>query len=93
MNLSFWPFTVGYGTGLSFDPLASTWDNTLTFLRYTLVTSMGFDTGRALTTAVLIVLAGPGVLVVLRRASRRAHFDPAPAERVVAQPAGERPPV
>jgi hypothetical protein len=81
LNLSFWPFTTGYGTGLSFDPAASTWENTRTFLLYTLATSMGFDTGRALTTAVLIVLAGPGVLVVLRRASRRAHFEPQGAAR------------
>lgn len=75
LNLSFWPFTVGYATSLSFDPAASATDNVRTFGLYTLATSMGFDTGRALTTAVLIVLAGPGVLVVLRRASRRAHFD------------------
>lgn len=74
LNLSFWPFTTGFATGLSYDPAASTLENAWTFLLYTLATSMAFDTGRALTTALLIVLAGPGVLVVLRRASRRARF-------------------
>jgi energy-coupling factor transport system substrate-specific component len=74
MNLSFWPFATGLGTGISFDPAAPATENLHTFLLYSVATSMGFDTGRAVTTAVLIVLAGPGVLVVLRRASRRAHF-------------------
>lgn len=82
MNLSFWPFTAGYGTGLSFDPAASFGENAWTFLLYTLATSMGFDTGRAVTTAVLMLLAGPGVLVVLRRAARRAQFAaPEPVAR------------
>lgn len=74
LNLSFWPFTTGFGTGLSYEPGAAVWDNVRTFLLYQLVTSMGFDVGRAATTAVLIALAGPGILVVLRRAARRARF-------------------
>lgn len=74
MNLYFWPFTAGYGTGLSYDPAASAVDNAQTLVLYTLATSMAFDLGRGLTTAVLVVLAGPGLLVVLRRAARRARF-------------------
>lgn len=77
LNLSFWPFTVGYGTGLSFDPHAPLGDNLTRFLLFTAATSLGFDTGRALTTALLVVVAGHGVLVVLRRASRRAAFTAA----------------
>lgn len=76
MNLSFWPFTTGYGTGLSFDPGAGVLANLRTFALYTLATSMGYDTGRALTTAVLVLVAGRGLLGVLRRASRRARFEP-----------------
>lgn len=42
---------------------------------FTAVTStFGWDTGRAITTAVAIVLAGPAVLAALRRAVRRAAF-------------------
>jgi energy-coupling factor transport system substrate-specific component len=41
--------------------------------------TVGWDTGRALTNLVAIVLLGPAVLVALRRAARRAAFD-APVE-------------
>jgi hypothetical protein len=51
------------------DPLAA---NLHRFLIYTLLTSTGsFDTGRAITNAVAIVLLGPAVLTTLRRAARR----------------------
>jgi len=76
MNLWFWPFSTGLGTQLSFvagDPLAA---NLHRFVLYTLTSSSaGWDTGRALTNGVTIVLAGPAVLTALRRASRRAAFD------------------
>ena len=76
LNLSSWPFVLGVAvpghTGLSFvpgDPLA---DNLHRFLAYTLVTSTGsFDTGRAITNAVAIVVLGPAVIATLRRAARR----------------------
>jgi energy-coupling factor transport system substrate-specific component len=76
LNLSSWPFVLGIAvpghTGLAFvpgDPLAA---NLHRFLIYTLLTSTGsFDTGRAITNAVAIVLLGPAVLTTLRRAARR----------------------
>jgi energy-coupling factor transport system substrate-specific component len=76
LNLSSWPFVLGIAvpghTGLSFvpgDPLA---DNLHRFLVYTLITSTAsFDTGRAITNAVAIVVLGPAVLATLRRAARR----------------------
>jgi energy-coupling factor transport system substrate-specific component len=76
LNLSSWPFVLGIAvpghTGLAFvpgDPLSA---NLHRFLIYTLVTSTGsFDTGRAITNAVAIVLLGPAVLTTLRRAARR----------------------
>ena len=37
-------------------------------------TSLGWDTGRAITNAVLLLLAGAPVLAALRRAARRASF-------------------
>ena len=77
MNLSSWPFVLGIAvpghTGISFvagDPMAA---NLHRFLVFTLITSTGsFDTGRAITTAIAIVLLGPAVLTTLRRAARRA---------------------
>ena len=51
----------------------------IAFALFTLSTSFGWDIGRALTTAVLVVLTGPAVLTALRRAARRAAFA-APVE-------------
>lgn len=75
LNLSFWPFTIGSGTQLSFVPGASLLENLHRFLLFDLATSLGWDVGRALTNITLILLAGPAVLAALRRAARRAAFD------------------
>ena len=79
MNLSGWPFLLGIAvpghdsTSISFDPLAPLSENLQHFLAYTLITSTSsFDTGRAITNAVAIVVLGPAVLAPLRRAARRA---------------------
>ena len=74
MNLWLWPFTTGLDNGISYvagDPLT---ENLGRFVAFTLVTSMGFDIPRALTTAVLVALAARPVLLALRRAARRAQF-------------------
>jgi energy-coupling factor transport system substrate-specific component len=76
LNLSSWPFVLGLSvpgrTGLSFVPGASLGENLHRFLVFTLITSTGsFDTGRAITNAVAIVVLGPAVLSTLRRAARR----------------------
>jgi energy-coupling factor transport system substrate-specific component len=78
MNLSGWPFTLGIAvpghTGsLSFVPGAPLVENLHRFAVYTMLTSTGFDTGRAITNAVAVVVLGPAVLVTLRRAQRRAE--------------------
>ena len=79
MNLSGWPFLLGVvvpgheQTALSFDPSVPLAENLQRFAAYTLITSTGsFDTGRAITNAVAIVVVGPAVLTTLRRAARRA---------------------
>jgi len=75
MNLWYWPFAVGAGTSISFVPGDPVLDNAYRFLVYTLTTStLGWDTGRAITNAIAIVAFGPAVLATLRRASRRASF-------------------
>lgn len=82
MNLSGWPFLLGVAVeghegGLSYVPGAPILENLKTFLLYTLLTSTGsFDTGRAITNSVAIVLLGPAVLTTLRRASRKALINP-----------------
>jgi energy-coupling factor transport system substrate-specific component len=78
MNMSSWPFTLGievpgHSGSLSFVPGDPITANLHRFLVYTLLTSTGsFDTGRAITNAVAVVVLGPAVLTTLRRAARRA---------------------
>lgn len=74
MNFSFWPFSVGFGTGLSFEPGAAVAENLHRFLLFNLSTSMGWDTGRAIFTAVLLAVTAHPVLATLRRAARKAAF-------------------
>jgi energy-coupling factor transport system substrate-specific component len=76
LNLSSWPFVLGIAvpghTGIAFVPGDPMSENLHRFLVYTVVTSTGsFDTGRAITNAVAIVVLGPAVLTTLRRAARR----------------------
>ncbi len=77
MDFSFWPFALGDGTQLSFDPGASIGENLHRFVLFNLATSMGWNLGRALTNAVAIALVGPALLRLFRRAARQAHFEPA----------------
>jgi energy-coupling factor transport system substrate-specific component len=76
MNLSYWPFVTGAGTDLSYVAGGPVLENLHRFLVFTVLTStLGWDTGRALTNLVAVLLLGPAVLVALRRAARRAAFD------------------
>jgi len=80
MNMWFWPYAIGTDTELSFVPGAAVLDNLRRFFWFTLATStIGWDTGRAITNALAICFLGAVVLATLRRATRRAAFD-APTE-------------
>lgn len=69
MNLWFWPFAVGAGTGISYEPGAPLPTNLASFLVYSLVTSTAtWDTLRAITTVVGLVVVGRAILSALRRA-------------------------
>jgi energy-coupling factor transport system substrate-specific component len=74
MNLSFWPFQLGAGTAISFVPGDPVGENLRRFVLYSLTTSLAWDVGRALTTAVGVVVLGRPVLATLRRAAVRASF-------------------
>lgn len=78
MNLSFWPLTLGPGTSISFVPGDPVGDNLTRFLAFDLATSMGWDLGRAITTALLVAVTATPMLRALRRAGRRAAFDAVP---------------
>ena len=79
LNLSFWPFALGEQTHLSYLPGAAVVTNVHRYLVFDATTSLGWDIGRALTNAVLLLVAGRPVLAALRRASRRASFTPWPS--------------
>lgn len=73
MTLWNWPFLAGTGTSLSYVPGAQPLENLGRFISYELITGgILWDTGRAVTTAVLIALTGPALLTTLNRAARRA---------------------
>jgi hypothetical protein len=69
MNFWFWPFGVGAGTDISYLAGAPIERNLASFGIYSLVTStLTWDTVRAITTTVGILLIGPAALAALRRA-------------------------
>ncbi|MGP3947371.1 ECF transporter S component [Streptomyces sp. 7N604] len=89
MNLQGWPYISGLSTGVSFVPGDPLQENLARFAAYCLATSLGWDLGRAVLTAVATLTLGSTVLRALRRATRRAAFD-APA--AFAEPPAPKPP-
>ena len=88
LNLSFWPFYIDPHSTIAYLPGASIMENAHRYLIFDATTSLGWDTGRAITNAVCILLAGPALLATFRRAARRAAFDaPVAFEPSVLEPA------
>jgi energy-coupling factor transport system substrate-specific component len=77
MNLWFWPFVSGLPEQIAFVAGSPVGENLAQWLRFTLITSLGYDIPRAVLTVVLILIAGKPVLLALRRVSRKAAFEPA----------------
>ncbi len=76
MNLSFWPFTLGPGTALSFQAGAPLAENLHRFVLFSITTSLGWDLARACVLAVGIAFLGRRTLDALRRTARLAAFAP-----------------
>ncbi|MEO6826341.1 MAG: ECF transporter S component [Microbacteriaceae bacterium] len=74
MNLSFWPFTLGAATALSFTPGAPLIENVHTFFLFSIATSLGWDLMRAAVLAAGVILIGRPVLTALRRTVKKAAF-------------------
>ncbi len=73
LNLWFWPFA-SYGPETSFvagDPLLA---NVGRYALFYLTTSLPWDLGRSLLSALVVLAAGSALLRALRRAARRAAF-------------------
>jgi energy-coupling factor transport system substrate-specific component len=78
LNLSFWPFSPDPHSTVAYLPGASFSTNVHRYLIFDASTSLGWDTGRAITTAFCIVVLGPALLATFHRASRRARFNAEP---------------
>jgi energy-coupling factor transport system substrate-specific component len=73
MTLWNWPYLAGTGTQISYVAGAPLVDNLTRFLQYEIVTGgLVWDTGRAITTSVLILLTGSALIATLSRAATRA---------------------
>jgi energy-coupling factor transport system substrate-specific component len=77
LNLQFWPFSLDPTSSIAYQPGASFSEQWHRYLVFDATTSLGWDTGRAVTDLICIVLLGPGVLPTLRRAARKANFEAA----------------
>jgi energy-coupling factor transport system substrate-specific component len=74
LNLSFWPFAVDPTSSVAYLPGLPFTEQWHRYLLFDATTSLGWDTGRAVTSFVAIMLVGPAALVTFRRAARRAAF-------------------
>ena len=75
MTMWNWPFLAGVGSSISYVPGDGLATNLAHFLAFEVATGgILWDTGRAVTTLVLIWLTAPALLATLDRASRRAGF-------------------
>ena len=74
LNLQFWPFSVDPGSSIAYLPGASFAVQWHRYLLFDATTSLGWDTGRAITNFICILLIGPAALATFRRAARRASF-------------------
>lgn len=75
VNLSSWPFAVDPHSSIAYLPGAALHTNLVRYLLYDATTSLGWDTGRAITDVVCLLVLGRPLLATLRRAARRAAFD------------------
>lgn len=74
LNLSFWPFSLDPGSSIAYLPGLGFTEQWHRYLVFNATTSFAWDTGRAVTNLLCVLIAGPAVLKVLRRAARRANF-------------------
>ncbi|MFY1692848.1 ECF transporter S component [Plantactinospora sp. WMMB782] len=79
LNLSFWPFSLDPASSIAYQPGLPLLEQFQRYFAFFTVTSLGWDTGRAVTTAILVTLTGPAVLGAFRRAARRANFHTTPS--------------
>ena len=78
LNLWLWPFTSGLPAQVAFIHEAAPMEHLVAWVRFSLVTSLGFDLPRAALTVIAILVAGRPILTALRRVGRKAAFGAQP---------------
>jgi energy-coupling factor transport system substrate-specific component len=82
MTIWNWPFLAGIGSDVSYLAGAGLIENLTRFLQYEILTGgLLWDTGRAITTMILIAVTAPALLTTLRRAANRAGIRIAELEK------------
>ena len=82
MTIWNWPFLAGIGSDVSYLAGAGLIENLTRFLQYEILTGgLLWDTGRAITTMILIAVTAPALLTTLRRAANRAGIKIAELEK------------
>jgi energy-coupling factor transport system substrate-specific component len=74
MNLWSWPYIAG-SSDVGWSPQLGAPANLARYARFYLLTSLGWDTARAIGNAALVLVLGRPLLTSLDRAARRMHLD------------------
>jgi energy-coupling factor transport system substrate-specific component len=75
LNLWFWPFANGLLPEISFEPGLAITEQLSRWIRFSLLTSFGYDLPRGILTAILLFFLANPLLKALRRMTKRANFS------------------
>ena len=75
LNLWFWPFANGLLPEISFEPGLAVTEQLSRWIRFSLLTSFGYDLPRGILTAVLLFFLANPLLKAMRRMTKRANFS------------------
>ena len=71
-----WPLLAGSSSSLSYLPSGTIEENAIRFLEYSLVSGgLLWDTGRAITTVIILLIASKTILAALERAANRLNLQ------------------
>ncbi len=75
LNLWFWPNTFGLQPGLGFNPLDSVNERISAWIKFSVISSAGFDLPRSVLTAALVAVSSASLLKVIRRFTRQVEVS------------------
>ena len=75
LNLWFWPFANGLLPEVSFEPGIAITEQLTRWVRFSLLTSFGYDLPRGILTATLLFFLANPLLKAMRRMTKKANFS------------------